>query len=120
MRNNLAAVTLAALAIGSSARGASAQVPPPLLPPPSFQLPGSTFTVTVGGDSDDGVCDGRCTLREAINAANANSFAPLRGADHIVFRLAFDPPVIQLRAPLPALTGAVVVDGDNQPTPVRI
>ncbi len=31
-----------------------------------------TFTVTVPFDADDGACDASCTLREAINAANAS------------------------------------------------
>ena len=32
----------------------------------------AVFTVTVPGDSADGVCDGHCSLREAVMAANAN------------------------------------------------
>jgi CSLREA domain-containing protein len=118
LRHSLAAVTLAVMAVGGSAGGASAQVPPPLLPPPPLVFPGSTFTVTMSGDTDDGVCDGRCTLREAINAANANAGFVLRDADHIAFRIPlFDSLVIQLQSTLPALTDNVVVDGDNQPTP---
>jgi CSLREA domain-containing protein len=32
----------------------------------------AVYTVTVSGDSADGVCDGHCSLREAVMAANAN------------------------------------------------
>ena len=43
--------------------------PPPQLPP--IQA-GTTFTVTTNTDTNDGVCDDHCTLREAILAANAS------------------------------------------------
>ena len=32
----------------------------------------TTFVVTKTADTNDGVCDADCSLREAINAANAN------------------------------------------------
>src|ERR1051325_9972957 len=38
----------------------------------------ATFTVTKTADTNDGVCDADCSLREAISAANANP-----GADTI-------------------------------------
>ena len=39
----------------------------------------ATFTVTKTADTNDGICDGDCSLREAIIAANANP-----GADTII------------------------------------
>ena len=43
----------------------------------------ATFTVNTADDHDDGVCNAAdCTLREAINAANANA-----GADTITFNI---------------------------------
>ena len=38
----------------------------------------ATFTVSKTADTNDGVCDGDCSLREAIGAANSNA-----GADTI-------------------------------------
>lgn len=67
----------------------------------------ATFVVTSNADSDDGVCDGvNCTLREAINAANA---AP--GADRIEFNIGSGTPAIQLLSQLPVLTDSVTIDG---------
>ena len=40
----------------------------------------ATFTVTKTEDTADGVCDGDCSLREAIIAANASA-----GPDNVVF-----------------------------------
>src|SRR6266849_1993209 len=55
----------------------------------------STLIVNTAADHDDGVCDvADCTLREAINAANARA-----GADSIIFRLPFftcGGPVVQI------------------------
>jgi CSLREA domain-containing protein len=66
---------------------------------------GTSFTVTNVSDHDDGLCTSDdCTLREALNVANANadntiSFAPgVTGA-------------IQLATALPNITGSVVVQG---------
>jgi CSLREA domain-containing protein len=84
----------------------------------SASAPGSaatTFTVTSVDDTDDGTCDAHCTLREAINAANA-----LAGADEIDFNIApggaqtiaVDLPA--LRA-LPAITDTATIDGTTQP-----
>src|SRR5262249_34206739 len=48
-----------------------------------FAQAGMTFTVNTTDDHDNGKCDAAdCTLREAINAANAND-----GADMIVFNI---------------------------------
>ena len=51
-----------------------------LAPPP----PPTTFTVTKTTDTNDGVCDADCSLREAVRAANADATA--------------NPSIIQLQA----------------------
>ena len=71
----------------------------------------TTFTVTKTADTNDGVCDTDCSLREAIAAANANA-----GKDTI----AFDIPgagthTIQPTSALPSITDPVVIDGYTQP-----
>src|SRR5512147_992156 len=45
---------------------------------PASPAQAATFTVTKTADTDDGVCDADCSLREAIRAANAAA-----GADTI-------------------------------------
>ncbi len=71
----------------------------------------TTFTVTKTQDTDDGVCNFDCSLREAISAANA---AP--GADTIEFNIG---PVglktIKPTSSLPYITEAVTIDGYSQP-----
>ncbi len=65
-------------------------------------------------DLDDGVCSfSHCSLREAIQAANArpNGSTP----DQIQFNLSGSPAVITLNSGLPAITGPVIVDGSTQP-----
>ena len=71
----------------------------------------STFAVTSSDDADDGTCDvGHCSLREALNGANASG-APSR----IEFSLTGDPPfIIQPASPLPSLTVAAEIDGMTQ------
>ena len=71
--------------------------------------------VTSANDVDDGVCDGtHCSLREAINAANA---APEPTTIH--FDLPGPAPLtIQpdpANGPLPALTTPIILDGTSQP-----
>ncbi len=67
----------------------------------------ATFIVNSPADTDDGICDGvNCTLREAINSANANP-----GGDVIVFTLGSGTPSIQPATPLPQITDKVVIDG---------
>lgn len=68
-----------------------------------------------GGDSNpgDGVCaasGGGCTLRAAIQEANA-----LPGADSIEFAIASGPQTITLSAALPTITQPVTIDGWTQP-----
>lgn len=72
----------------------------------------ATFTVNSADDSDDGACNAaHCSLREAINAANANP-----GADSIAFNIAGSGVRKILPAsPLPLITGQVTLDGLTQP-----
>ena len=64
----------------------------------------ATFTVTSANDVDDGTCDAtHCSLREAVNAANAAS-----GADLFRFAIASGgTKTIAPTSPLPPLTEAV-------------
>ena len=85
---------------------------------PAQALLGPGYTVTSSADPGDGVCDAaECTLREAIQAANAvpNGDAP----DAILFAIPAcgpeDPCRIELGFALPTLRDAVVVDGFSQP-----
>lgn len=72
-----------------------------------------TFTVNKADDHDDGMCDSSdCTLREAINAANANP-----GADTIAFGIGSGPQTIALATDLPIITDPVTIDGSTQPGP---
>ena len=78
----------------------------------------ATFTVNSTGDGADGdtadnPCDdgaGNCTLRAAIQQANATA-----GADTIAFQLGSGPQTIKPAAALPALSDPVVIDGATQP-----
>lgn len=72
-----------------------------------------TFTVNSTNDVDDGTCNSaHCSLREAINAANANA-----GLDTIAFAI---PPfdgtakTIKPLTQLPTITSPVVIDGYTQ------
>lgn len=70
----------------------------------------TTYTVTTAADHDDGVCDTDCTLREAINAANAHP-----GADTIAFAIpGGGVHTIQPSTALPVITEAVTIDGYTQ------
>lgn len=51
-----------------------------LEPTPIMLAPNATFTVNKAADTNDGACDGDCSVREAIRQANAIS-----GADLVVF-----------------------------------
>ena len=62
-------------------------------------------------DTDDGVCNAaNCTLREAINAANANA-----GTDTIRFVIGSGAKTIQPLSALPTITDPVTIDGTTQP-----
>ena len=78
-----------------------------------FQV-GPNFVVNTLADTDDGFCsvlgqgpvNKDCTLREAINAANAHS-----GADTITFNLSG---MITLGSTLPSISDNVTIDGSGQ------
>jgi CSLREA domain-containing protein len=74
--------------------------------------PGMSFVVNSTDDIDDSVCNtAHCSLREAINAANA-----LDGADTIVFNIpGAGPHTIQPFSALPTLSSPVVIDGTTEP-----
>ncbi len=73
---------------------------------------GSTFTVNNTADPGNGTCDSaECTLREAIDAANANP-----GADLINFSIpGAGVHTIAPAGALPGITDAVTIDGYTQP-----
>ncbi len=66
----------------------------------------ATFTVNSAADTDGTTCAATCTLRQAINAANA-----LPDADTIVFAAAQGPYVIQPATALPQITQPLTIDG---------
>ncbi|MDX6384827.1 MAG: hypothetical protein QOK48_2400, partial [Blastocatellia bacterium] len=72
----------------------------------------ANLTVNTANDHDDGVCNGAdCTLREAINAANAGS-----GGDTISFNIpGSGVQTITVSSALSSLTKAVTIDGTTQP-----
>ncbi len=72
----------------------------------------TALTVNTGNDVDDGVCDlTHCSLREAINSANATA-----GTDTINFDIPGSGPyVIAPVTGLPALTDPLFIDGSTQP-----
>jgi CSLREA domain-containing protein len=73
----------------------------------------STFVVNTVDDLDDGSCDAdHCSLREAIDAANANP-----GTDTIAFDIpGAGPHVIELCTLLPKLTdGGTIIDATTEP-----
>lgn len=63
----------------------------------------ASLVVNSIADTNDGVCDANCTLREAITAANANA-----GADTITFNLNG---TIVLTGTLPVISNDVSIDG---------
>jgi CSLREA domain-containing protein len=79
---------------------------------------GATFFVTSTSDSSDsnagdGVCaatGGGCTLRAAIQEANA-----LAGLDTIRFEIGSGPQTIAVGSALPSITAPVIIDGTTQP-----
>jgi len=82
---------------------------------------GASFTVNSTADPGDGVCDAtECTLKEAIDAANANP-----GLDVIEFAIPTTDPgfnghwwTIALESALPEIREAVTIDGFTQTTNV--
>ncbi len=80
------------------------------------------FVVNTTADSNDGSCEeppvGDCSLREAIAAANATMNDHPDAPDSIGFDFgsgAVPPFIIQLGAPLPAITEGLVIDGRTEP-----
>ena len=81
----------------------------------AYEFVPADFTVNSKADTDDGSCDplsaGDCTLREAINAANANA-----GLETIAFEIpGAGPHTSQLGLGLPKITDPVIIDGYTQP-----
>jgi CSLREA domain-containing protein len=72
----------------------------------------TTFTVNATDDFDDGTADAiHTSLREAINAANANP-----GTDTIAFNIpGAGPHTIQPLSALPTITDPVIIDSYTQP-----
>jgi CSLREA domain-containing protein len=72
----------------------------------------STWVVNTVDDVDDGICGAiHCSLREAINIANATS-----GQQTIAFDIPGSTPhIIELCSPLPTITNEVIVDGTLEP-----
>lgn len=71
----------------------------------------ANFVVTKTADTNDGLCDADCSLREAIVAANA---AP--GADRISFNIpGAGVKTISIATALPSITAALTIDGYTQP-----
>jgi CSLREA domain-containing protein len=92
-------------------RAASRLVTAVLLSALARPLAAAVFTVNSTADTDDGVCDAAsCTLREAINAANASG-----GADTIRFSIGSGPKTISVTSALPTVTDPVTIDATTQP-----
>ena len=70
------------------------------------------FVVNSSDDVNDGTCDAtHCSLREAINAANASA-----GKDAVAFDIpGAGPHTIQPTSALPTITDPVIIDGYTQP-----
>src|SRR3954471_14773394 len=98
--------TLTATAGGATAHAAPLR--------PSARALGTTFTVNSAADDNDGACTAvKCTLRDAIAAANAATGA---GTNTIAFSIApAGPATITLLSSLPAITQAVEIDATTQP-----
>ena len=71
---------------------------------------GTTFVVNSDADPGDGTCDATCTLRDAIDNANAAA-----GDDRIEFAIGSGRQTISLASALPFVTDPVVIDATTQP-----
>ncbi|HSP56105.1 MAG TPA: CSLREA domain-containing protein, partial [Dehalococcoidia bacterium] len=87
--------------------------------PPSAQGAGTILQVTTASDEDN-PGNGVCSLREAITAANNNSYAEdscnasgSTGTDSIRFNIGSETPVIIISSPLPSITDAVLIRGNT-------
>ena len=65
----------------------------------------TVFTVTKTADTNDGVCDSDCSLREAVVRANADA-----GPDH---GIAFDPSLFDSPQTITLTGGEMVPDADG-------
>ncbi len=72
-------------------------------------LRAATFTVTKTADTNDGICDPDCSLREAITAANAAG-----GADIVAFSVGSGTQTITPASNLPGFSN-LTIDGTTQP-----
>ncbi|MBA2556506.1 MAG: CSLREA domain-containing protein, partial [Chloroflexi bacterium] len=102
-------------------RPASIDAPRPVggsqpIAPTSHDEVTETYPVNSTDDEDDGTCDeAHCSLREAINAANAHDNGTF-DQDTIAFAIPGDAPyTIQPLTQLPAMTDPVIIDGTTQP-----
>ncbi|MFN0112303.1 MAG: beta strand repeat-containing protein [Blastocatellia bacterium] len=86
-----------------------------------FNLP-SAATILVNDSGEAVANDGKCTLREAIIAANSNTAsggaagecaAGMVGADNIEFALGTSTPVISLTSQLPQITEPIRIKGNS-------
>lgn len=70
-----------------------------------------SYVVNSTSDPGSGICDsGECTLRSAIDAANANP-----GPDSIIFEIGSGAQQIKVVSALPAITDPVTIDATTQP-----
>jgi len=69
----------------------------------------TTFTVTKTADTNDGLCNADCSLREAITAANNTP-----GQDTITFSIGSGAKTISPLTALPKITESVIIDGTTQ------
>ena len=78
---------------------------------PSQAAPDGAFIVNTDADTDDGACDGtNCTLREAINTANATA-----GFDTIAFSLPPNANITLAGSQLPTIIDYLAIDGSASP-----
>ncbi len=114
-------VVLAALVLAACQDAIKPELTTPEVSRANMGAPVATFTVTATDDGDDLSCNAaHCSLREAINAANASP-----GFDAIEFGIAAAADAgcdtgtgvctIQPVSNLPSITDPVVVDGYTQP-----
>ncbi|MGE0884224.1 MAG: putative Ig domain-containing protein [Blastocatellales bacterium] len=110
-----ASLTEARRGDGAASKDASAMI----LAPTSAV---AAATITVNDTADSVGNDGKCTLREAIIAANTNMasgaaggecVAGMAGADNIVFNLGTGTPTINLTSALPTISEPVTINGNT-------
>src|SRR6185503_1257244 len=78
------------------------------LAPPLTAWAAVEYVVNLTTDGTDGACDSDCTLREAIEEANANA-----GADTITFSADVTAPIV-LTSALPTISEELTIDGSGQ------